>query len=496
MPIIVMTMMGFSSYREGRKRILESLKEEASVILQTNTRLLVNSLSLLEEELNPLALNSSQSPDELRAEMNRRRLVRQAFIIDSSGTFLFPDSGSSISEKEADFLAEAEKIDLASNLRAGYSRSEDRTEGYRWYTWFMGDGINFILYTIENGETRGFLLERYALLSRLINVLPASGDTDRSFRIQLTDARGNILYQWGGYIPAENDLPLSETSLKDPLGSWRLYYYGNPEMEVQNTGNAFSMIPALGILTLLILMLAVYFYRESTREMRTAQNQVSFVNQVTHELKTPLTNIRLYSELLQDRLTDPKEKGYLDVIVQEGSRLGRMINNVLTFSRGERGELKKRIETVNLNDLVVEILHKFIPLLKEQGMEYDCSKSSLPDIETDRDMLEQILVNLIGNAVKYGSSGKYLGIHWELNDRECRILISDRGPGIEHSEREKIFKPFYRIDNSLSQSTSGTGIGLSIARTLARESGYTLALEKSEKGACFSLTIPLKEGLL
>jgi len=495
MPITVMTVMGVYTYKDSRQQELDRQKEKASEILLGNARLLKNRLNQIEGELDQLALDPDIPVQDLRSSMNRQRLVKQAFIIDSSSTFLYPDAKGEISGRENDFIHEAENIDLAGSLRAGISQSEDGSIQSHWYTWFMGDGINFIYYTQEEKILKGFLLERYALISQLINVLPQSTGDDHSFRIRLTDARGDILYQWGDYDMGESPEPLREYSLGEPLGSWRLFYYYNESSRAVGEPDlsGFSMIPALALFTLIIILLAVYFYRENTREMKTAQNQVSFVNQVSHELKTPLTNIRLYSELLQNQLTEPRELGYLDVIVKESGRLGRMINNVLTFSRGERGELKKRIVPVNINELIGEVLGKFKPLLDENSMEYEFEEKDLPLLETDRDMTEQILVNLIGNAVKYGAAGKYLGIQTDLNEDSCIVYIRDRGPGIDHSERNRIFKPFYRIDNSLSQNSSGTGIGLSIARRLAEESGSLLKLEKSRRGACFSLTIPIKD---
>jgi signal transduction histidine kinase len=495
MPITVMTVMAVYTYKENKSQRLEKYKEEASNILLSNARLLQNRLIQVEGDLDMAALDPSRPAQELRTDMNMRRLVKQAFIIDEANTFLFPDIQGDVSRREEEFLKEAENIDLAAGLRAGFSQSEDKMIQSHWYTWFMGDGINFIYYTLEDKTLKGFLLERYALISQLINVLPVSTGRDDSFRIQLTDARGDVLYQWGEYQIEESAQPLREYSLKEPLGSWRLFYYFNIRSLLGNGTDlsAFYLIPGLALLTLIIFIMAIYFYRENTREMKTAQNQVSFVNQVSHELKTPLTNIRLYSELLQNLLTDPRELSYLNVIVNEGSRLGRMINNVLTFSRGERGELKRQIENVNLGELINEVLGKFKPLLEKHSMEYEYEEMELPLIETDRDMVEQILVNIISNAVKYGASGKYLGIQTKLNDETCTVFIRDRGPGIEDSEKIHIFKPFYRIDNSLSQSSSGTGIGLSIACTLARESGASLKLEESQKGCCFSLTIPLKE---
>jgi signal transduction histidine kinase len=493
MPITVMTVMAFSSYRESSRLEMEERKEEAYRYLLQNARLLQNQFNRIEEEMDTSLVDENTPAEELRTLINGKRLVKQAFLISPEGQFLFPEAEGETSERERDFIEEAESIDLAANLRAGYSISEDGMTESHWYTWFRGDGINFIFYTIDDGSIRGFLIERYALISRLINVLPDSSPGDNSFRVQLTDARGDVLYQWGSYTWDDRPAPFREYSLKEPLGSWRLFYYRNNAVGLNSTENlsAFSLLPALALFTLLILLLAAYFYRENTRQMRIARNQVTFVNQVSHEFKTPLTNIRLYSELLQNRISDPKDRKYLDIIIQEGSRLGRMINNVLTFSRGERGELKKRIVKFSLNDLIRDVLGKFTPLLEEHAMEYSFQAGQLPEIETDRDMVEQILVNIIGNAIKYGRSGRYLGIQTENRDKACIVFIRDKGPGIAEREKKNIFKPFYRIDNSLSQSSSGTGIGLSIARTLAEETGASLNLEDSDRGACFSLTIPV-----
>ncbi|MBI9098894.1 MAG: HAMP domain-containing histidine kinase [Spirochaetaceae bacterium] len=492
MPVTVITVMGIYTYRNSLNKERESLKEAAEEILIVNDRLLQNRIRLIEDELEGLSLDPQLTTDEIRPAMNRERLVKQAFIIDGEDQFIYPPIKGDTSSKEKEFLAEAESIELVSNLRARISPVEKQLNQSQWYTWFMGDGLNFINFSEKDNMIYGYLVERYSLVSQLINVLPQ--DRDDSFRIQLTDARGGILYQWGNYSHGETEKALLEHSLGEPLGSWRLFYFHNEKTgtPIKTTLGNIYIIPVIVLLSLIIFFLAYYFYRENTREMETARKQVTFVNQVSHELKTPLTNIRLYSELLQNKLVDPKERNFLDIIVRESNRLGRMINNVLTFSRGERGELKSQNKKTDINLLISEILEKFGPLLKENSMKIIYRENPLPAVVTDKDMIEQILNNIIGNAVKYGSAGKYLGIETEVKKDVLIIYIDDRGPGIPEPERELIFKPFYRIDNSLTQNNSGTGIGLSLAKTLAEETGSLLKIEKSPVGACFSLAIPLE----
>lgn len=496
LPITALVVMGVYTFRNSENRSREDLKDQAEKILVINERLMQDSIRQIELELKQISFDDYPTYDVLRVAMNRQRMIKQIFVIDETDSFIFPPPEGETSQKERDFLAEAENIDLPGNLNAALSPDENKEISSQWYTWFMRDGINFIFYRKLNSGIEGFLIERYALISRMIALLPETGANERNVRIQLTDARGGILYQWGNYSPQEKDEPLRDYSLSEPLGSWRLFYYYDEENHfAQLTRRSSLLIIPATALVLIIFFLAYYFYRENKREMETARKQVSFVNQVSHELKTPLTNIRLYSELLQNRLSVPKDQNYIEIIVKESDRLGRMINNVLTFSRGERGELKKNTETVDLNKLIDEILEKFRPLLLQNTFEIEYTQTTLPQVETDRDMIEQILVNVLGNAVKYGASGNYLGIKTEFYENSVKISIEDKGPGISDRERKNIFTPFYRIDNSLTQKTTGTGIGLSIAANLARETGSILKLEESDIGACFTLTIPGKREL-
>ncbi len=492
MPITVITVMVINNYRNRIEIEKKSIIENAEKEMILADRLILNKFNSIERELNRIYIGSDLSEYELREITRKEKLLKHLFIIDKENKFLFPPETGELSKRETEFLEEAGKIELITSLQSKLLITEKNETISDWYTWFMGDRINFIYFNNYDYELKEYLIEKYALISELINVLPDSGDSDFSKRIQLFDARGDLLYQWGNYNPEKDQPVVAEKALSAPLGSWRFYYYYKDDKNDSDILNLQNYMIILGMisLTFLILFLAYYFYKENSRAMNIAGQKVSFVNQVSHELKTPLTNIRLYSELLQSKLKEEKELEYIEIIINEGCRLSRLINNVLIFNKGEKGNLTKRIEKTDINKLINQVLEKFRPLLNENDMETIFRAEELPFINTDADMVEQIISNIVSNAVKYGSSGKYLRIDADVKNDYISIRIADRGPGIALKERKNIFKPFYRINNSLSEGVSGTGIGLSIAQTLAMETGAELKIEDTEQGAAFILSLP------
>ena len=270
---------------------------------------------------------------------------------------------------------------------------------------------------------------------------------------------------------------------------WTLQYYsslatGSGSMPV----NLAASLLALG--TVLIL-LALYFYRENTRELRTASQRVTFVNQVSHELKTPLTNIRMYAEMLEDQVPqeEAKPRSYLKVITDECQRLSRLIGNVLTFAKSQRQELQLHKTPGIPDEIIRNTLDHFRPALESREFQIELNLDAALSQDVDRDLLGQILGNLIGNVEKYDSQGKYLGITSRQGNGTLEIIVQDQGPGIPASQQDDIFQPFQRLSNQLSDGVSGTGIGLSISRDLARLHGGDLTLEPSATGAKFQLTL-------
>ena len=251
---------------------------------------------------------------------------------------------------------------------------------------------------------------------------------------------------------------------------------------------------AVGSGGLLVVALGWLFYRESNRAMREAQQRVTFVNQVSHELKTPLTNIQLYAEMAADRAEKADDRTamrYLGVVGAETSRLSRLIDNVLNLARQQRDRLSVQVRPAVLDDLVEKAAEHWRALLESRHIAVDLALHAPQHVKLDADAIAQIIGNLISNVEKYAAGGRYLRLATEMDDRSARLIVEDRGPGIAAGKREAVFEAFERLRSDLTEGVSGTGIGLTISRELARLHGGTLEVDANcREGARFVLTIP------
>jgi len=206
----------------------------------------------------------------------------------------------------------------------------------------------------------------------------------------------------------------------------------------------------------------------------------------------------MFSELLaENRVADAaKQKSYLQIITAEAARLTRLINNVLDFSRMERGEKKYNFQPCDLADVARSAAETFRPHLEANGFKFDCelSETKIP-IRGDADALSQIIVNLLSNAEKYSNGEKDIALllgqkQSPLPHTEIKIL--DRGSGVPRGSEEKVFEKFYRAHDSLASGIQGSGLGLTIARQIARAHGGDVIYEPREGGgSCFIFRIPV-----
>ena len=228
---------------------------------------------------------------------------------------------------------------------------------------------------------------------------------------------------------------------------------------------------------------------------RLAEQRVSFVNRVSHELRTPLTNLLLNTDLALDSLSadDNKIRPRLNLVREETSRLSRIVDNVQTFARMERGKSETRAITCDVAKVVTELRENFAPLLKRKSIscEFDCRLTG--ELPIDRDALSQILSNLLSNVEKYaGESSNSRMVISEVSG-SLIIEVEDDGPGIPNEAKTRIFLPFERVGSRVDEGTTGTGLGLAISRDLAEQMGGHLELLSASKGAKFRLMLPLTE---
>ncbi len=372
-----------------------------------------------------------------------------------------------------------------------------------WFVWYWDRGLNLIYWQRRpSGHVVGCALERARWMADLIAQLPetVSGDSDQgrsvATRVRLVNSSAASVYQWGKFEPPTDSRPLCEVPLASPLASWRLQCFVPIAEMTAGTGHSayiglFAGLAAVGLASLLIAFL---FVKEYSRDMQEASQQVSFVNQVSHELKTPLTNIRMYAELLDRDLgaiddTDaekPRER--LDVILSEGQRLSRLISNVLTFARQKRKTLQLQPHDEAPGKLIHQIVDRFRPAFVEQNIDIQLDCDDETRLMIDADFLEQILGNLISNVEKYAASGGLLSIHSSIANNLLTIDVRDAGEGISEANRGDVFQPFARVSNDVSYA-AGTGIGLSIARELAQLHGGDVQLLDASDGCWFQATM-------
>jgi signal transduction histidine kinase len=200
----------------------------------------------------------------------------------------------------------------------------------------------------------------------------------------------------------------------------------------------------------------------------------------------------MYADLLEDGLSDDEDSalgGYAGVISQESLRLSRMISNVLNFARHERGSLTLNRGEWSVDEIVGEVVEQFKEALCEKRISVKVNAAQSQMVEVDRDVLLQILYNLLSNAEKYLPAGSSIFIEHAQILSDTVVKVIDDGPGIPEELRDAVFEPFYRVSDSMNEGVSGTGLGLAISRELARLHGGDLTLEDSKKGAIFFLTI-------
>jgi K+-sensing histidine kinase KdpD len=247
-------------------------------------------------------------------------------------------------------------------------------------------------------------------------------------------------------------------------------------------------------------------YESIQRKMRTYEKKMQnlekvnhlkseYVSHVSHELRTPLTSIKAYVETLGLHIDDPsfkERKNFLEIVSKETERLIRIVNDILDVSNIEFGQRPLQRSRFSVEEVISEVVSMLQPTLKDKRTKLETIiPDSLPNVDADKDLITQVFVNLINNAVKYSPDGTTIRVRAEEKAVDLSISIEDEGIGIPAAQVEKIFEKYFRVKSPKSRHFDGVGLGLAIVRNIIEQHNGTISVVSEENvGSTFTFTIP------
>jgi two-component system sensor histidine kinase VicK len=240
----------------------------------------------------------------------------------------------------------------------------------------------------------------------------------------------------------------------------------------------------------------ILILQDITQRQKVEKMQMDFVANVSHELKTPLTTIKSYTETLMDgAVEDPEtEKSFLEIINNEADRMNRLVKDLLQLSRLDHQQEKMVKKTCDLTKLILSAFKK-VELTangKRQHFNCFCNSSKKILIIGDKDSIEQVLLNVFSNAIKYTQAGGRIDIDAIIHDKKVTLTVADNGIGIPKAELSRVFERFFRVDKARSRAMGGTGLGLAISKQIVEEHDGVITLESKEGiGTTVFITLPL-----
>ena len=245
--------------------------------------------------------------------------------------------------------------------------------------------------------------------------------------------------------------------------------------------------------TLLSEELVILLVEDRTEAKRLEETRRDFVENISHELKTPISAISLLSEALQVAIDDPEQvKKFAKNLQRESKRLGSLVTKIIQLSRIQAGDLKGEIEVFDLGLIVDEAVELNQFLADSKGVKISLDTPSGIMVEGDAGLLVMALKNLIENAVLYSEGGANVGVGLSVARDFAEVTVTDNGIGIPLDQQERIFERFYRVDPSRSRDTGGNGLGLSIVKHAANNHGGEVKVfSRPGLGSTFTLSIPI-----
>ena len=354
----------------------------------------------------------------------------------------------------------------------------------------------------EENFVQGFVVDLKEYLKSIVDLeISDYTDKDNHLALRFNDRSGTII-AFG--IDTRDAIKVFEEDLTEPLNNITMEIF--VDKSVQKIGNSKGQIVTNGQLLFLIgsimfLLLGgglISIYRLTQSQLNLAQKRQDFISAVSHELKTPLTTIKMRAEILQssyNKMDDAKRMRSFDQIASESDRLTRLIQNVLDLSKLDGNRWVANIRKDRPKAVLDDFVTMYTKNIEDHGFSLTVSCDTDIDkvqLMMDRDAVMQILTNLVDNSLKFSKNADYkmIIIELKIDFDHVYLAVRDYGPGIPPSEMKKVFQEFYRVENEMTRTTKGTGIGLSMVKKLCALSNMRIEIENAGPGLRTKIHFP------
>ena len=490
LPLLILTYMQYRSLSELQNKTKGAFKDnlrQGLTIVESQMKRRLEDVAT--QTLNPIGSMRFTSP-EAAEEIKKYLANVKSSHPEIEEIFVF---GAGFTPADSHILSVFEKTRLAQGF----------LDVNRKYLFGEGKYLFYPLPDLTRGEQRGFagvlLSDGFVRdeliagsISKTLNIYHDTTASSSNIAITVSDENNRVLFS---NAAAQNGYFL-ESNLDRPFSNWKV------GVGLKNTNidalarNSFLHSAGATVLVLLFLLCGIALtIRATDREARLAQAKSNFVANVSHELKTPLSLLSLFSEILELGRVKNEEKRseYYRIIRHESLRLNKVIDNILDFAKIEAGRKTYNFAAGDMAEVIENVLSSYRYQIVNSGFDIQTNiQASLPPVLIDRHAMEQAISNLVDNAIKYSREVKQLSISTETRGSNLSIEIADHGIGISRAEQAKVFEKFYRVGNGLVHDVKGSGLGLSLVKHIIEAHQGTISVESDVgKGSRFTILLPL-----
>jgi signal transduction histidine kinase len=480
----VLAVLGYVSLRQWQASaellFREQSREMATMVAEKVEMAILKTEEECLSSLQVLLMDQVFRPDSLEAWSRKNPLFDRLSLLDRSGRVLYPPGGA----------------DAYPGLLLEIPQGLWERGGRRHL--LVGDQV--VLAAVIPGPSGAPVLAALGRSEEAVKrevLAKTLGGLEGPNVLAVVDRSDNQVYPAS---PIERARRVFTVAFGEALPTWRVaLYQPDGAQPVGGVRRQAMLFMAAFVLLLVVIVLGLgATYRVVRRESEMARLKSDFVANVSHDLKTPLSLIRIFAETLElGRVPDEAtRREYYAVITRESERLTRLIDNVLDFSRIEGGRQRYDITPHPVEPLIHEVMDAFRYPLAQRGFKVDVTVApDLPEVLMDPAAVKQALANLVDNAIKYSVERRRLAVTARVEGERVAIDVADEGHGIPAGETERIFEKFYRIGRSETQGSRGSGVGLALVKHIVDAHGGSVSVQsRPGEGSRFTLYLPVLGG--